>query len=364
MSKKSRDARAARQSVRAAPESSPTPWYKRVTTYVIVAVLTPLLAGAGNWLWTAHIQPAAERTIDPLKVNVVPVPQPEASPTVAPSPLRSPSSQASAPGSASASTSRSRAPGLTVGARQSFPPGAQWVFAGPLPIGSEASLYRAYGSPKSAADTTSVDTEALDNWATRGGAYNLEATEVRAVLQARSRPVTVVGVRARIVERRRIPATTVVVIPPQGGEDTIRTDLQLDRAEPTAGYFADHHIKLAPNESATLDVRAEALRSAVVWDLVLDVVADGRRTSLLVTRADGQHFRTAGWVDEQHHRSGPAGADDSPPPWQEYQHAIVFDVGALKVDQEGRPVRQDPAEVWKRCRGADLLKADARTCPG
>ncbi|WP_199512781.1 hypothetical protein [Nucisporomicrobium flavum] len=315
------------------------------------------LTAAGTGLWTV----VSDRATDALTVTTVSVPRPEPSPAF--TRHRSPSPSARVSASPSADVLPTRAPRSAAGAAQvSFPPGDQWVFDHALPAGAAASLYHAYGSPEQARSTNSVDTERLDAWATREGGYNVAATEVRVVLAAHNRPVEVVALRAHVIERRSIPATTVVYVPPQGADDTVRVDLRLDQAQPAAGYFADHHLNLGPNESETLDVRAEALESAVVWDLVLDVVADGELTRTVVTRADGRHFRTSGWADGRHHRTGPAGVDDSPAPWQRYRQAFVFDLTAQTYDQQGGLLRQDPAKVWRRCTGPGLLDGAVRPC--
>jgi hypothetical protein len=54
--------------------------------------------------------------------------------------------------------------------------------------------------------------------------------------------------------------------------------------------------------------------------------------------------------------------NDSPPPWRHYADTFVFNVSALRFDEQGRPLAQDPAKVWRHCRGADLDSEPPNEC--
>ena len=128
-------------------------------------------------------------------------------------------------------------------------------------------------------------------------------TELRVVLQGIDKPVVITDAHARILARNPIPASAWIAEYNEGGGDTIRTDLDLDRVNGSATYFRDHSISLQPGETVTIDLNAAANKSAVVWDLVFDVVLGGEQRTVTVTRARGLHFRTSpGAADDKYSR--------------------------------------------------------------
>jgi len=187
--------------------------------------------------------------------------------------------------------------------------------------------------------------DGIDQWALANGGYDVGMTQIRLVVQGIDKPVTIVNARARILGRVPVPTNTLIIELPQGGGDTIKTDLDLDKTnEASATYFANHSISLQPGESATIDLNAAVTQSAVVWDLVLDVVVEGEHRTVTVTRGPGLHFRTAAWSDGRQH-SNP---DDPAPPYGMYSHGFLYDVG---LPRPGRPADQPGG--WKSCVPSD-----------
>jgi hypothetical protein len=81
--------------------------------------------------------------------------------------------------------------------------------------------------------------------------------------------------------------------------EPIRNELDLDAVEPSSPFYRNHTVSIQPNELVTIDVEATVTTSAVVWDLVFDLVIGGQRRTMTVMRPDGSHFRTTAWSDHR-----------------------------------------------------------------
>jgi len=159
-------------------------------------------------------------------------------------------------------------------------------------------------------------------WVYDNGGFDLGVTRIRIVLQGRDQSVIITGARARIRERVVPPTGTMLFHSPEGDEENIDDHMDLDEAWPSSDHFVNHGVSIAPGESVTIDLTVSATKSAVVWDLVFDVVVQGERREVVVDRRIGSPFRTAGFADMRSH-----GADSGMPiPYGSYSSVYWFDI--------------------------------------
>lgn len=133
----------------------------------------------------------------------------------------------------------------------------------------------------------------LTRWVYERGGADIAQSVRRLTFQGVDRPVTIAGMRARVLDRTAVLSGTYVGVGLGGDEPPVRVDIDLDEDHPAAGFFADRVITIAPDENVVVDLVATANRSTVTWDLEIDFVAAGVRRTM--TLRSGKHFlRTTG----------------------------------------------------------------------
>jgi hypothetical protein len=294
-------------------------WSTRLAKWTITGIVAALLVGFGGWVWTTYGVSLVDRIAHrgPIAVEVQPRPHPASA---------SPSGNSSTGTIGSPSqpfNSRSPSVNHRLLATPGFPATA-WVFPQTLDSKSTIDTLSAIDASISGNGVGELQSDdGIDRWVLSHNGYDVGITEIRLVVQGLDKPAVIVNARAQILERHPIPTATMIMQLAQGGGDTIKTDLDLDRTRDTSStYFADHWVSLQPGESVTIDLNATVTKSAVVWDLLLDVVVEGKHETVAVTRAPGVPFRTGAWADRKHHGN----PDDSAPPYQMYSTGFLYDV--------------------------------------
>lgn len=138
------------------------------------------------------------------------------------------------------------------------------------------------------------------------GAFNLDSTYLLLDVQGNApNGVTIVGMRA-VVRNRAKPENGVHVICFGGGEvGRVGLFFNLDSAHPAALrvgqsgpprglYFAKKVVHLQPDEPFPFSITASAARSAVEWELKLDLLVNGEQRTETVEAPQGGPFRTSG----------------------------------------------------------------------
>ncbi|TMU93186.1 hypothetical protein [Streptomyces sp. DASNCL29] len=122
----------------------------------------------------------------------------------------------------------------------------------------------------------------------------------------RSHTIAITDIRAKIVKRTAPQdGGTLFITPSQGSEDAPLMGVSLDdpslRAREQGGnnyllrpYFDGHSITVTDGEVVTLLVKPSSYRDDVVYYLTLEIVVDGKKTTMAV--GNGHPFRTMGYA--------------------------------------------------------------------
>lgn len=173
---------------------------------------------------------------------------------------------------------------------------------------------------------TAPDGESI-HWMRSHGGADVNATYIRVILQGIDQPVRVLAIRAKVVQRSAVPAGTLLYVPPQGGEEDIHANLNLDQPNPMSTYFDSNTISILPDESVAVDVTAATHKYDVTWDLAIDYIAEGTQQTEIVRDQNGDDFRTTGMP------SGSTGAHD----FNLYADVWWFDTGNMSAPAKFRP---------------------------
>jgi hypothetical protein len=132
----------------------------------------------------------------------------------------------------------------------------------------------------------------FDSWLFSRGGASVGVTDLQLTLTGGSGTTIVQGICAEIVSRTKIMNGTLFFEPPQGGEGSIETALDLDAAEPCAKYFNGHYITLSQGEGAVVNIHVVAHSDTVTWELFLDAVVNGKHQYIPVNSKET--LRTTG----------------------------------------------------------------------
>jgi hypothetical protein len=120
-------------------------------------------------------------------------------------------------------------------------------------------------------------------------------------------PVLISGIRAHISKRAPPLSGTLIYLEPQGEGSNIQIGFDLDSPNPVArtfdqnmdmkeAYFANRHVSVKKGEQVVFAIRAYTSRCYCEWELLVDVVVDGKKETLTVK--DGKKsFRTTALTD-------------------------------------------------------------------
>jgi hypothetical protein len=152
-----------------------------------------------------------------------------------------------------------------------------------------------------AEDHPPPDIERSDGWKWffERGAYDVDASHLRLVLENVERePVVVTRIRAVVLRRDPSLVGAVVTSPPAGEKKITAIILNLDSATPEAKtregrlFFHRRYISLDHGETHVVRVEAGVRRDAVEWEVELTYVWRGATRTLRLDNG-GKPFRTA-----------------------------------------------------------------------
>lgn len=132
-----------------------------------------------------------------------------------------------------------------------------------------------------------IDGDSFDLWVYRNGGADAGASRRRIIIQGIDRKVVIIGIRADTLSRGPI-LNGCLLIPSSGGPDEpIVIKLDLDQKKPASTYFKKHVKYLGADESVAFDVVAQTTQKTVTWDLVIELVVDGKRRDMRVPSKSG-----------------------------------------------------------------------------
>lgn len=159
-------------------------------------------------------------------------------------------------------------------------------FALPMPL-TEEQWYatRARSDP--------ADEDYLNRWVYRHGGADIGESARRVTVLGKTGSLVITGVRAEVLQRAA-PLTGCLALVGAGIElEPIQAELNLDSDHPTAPYFVRTPVSVKRGESVVIDVYAKTTLSTVTWDLVIDLLVDGKKRPYRVSSEEGMLRTTA-----------------------------------------------------------------------
>jgi hypothetical protein len=150
-------------------------------------------------------------------------------------------------------------------------------------------------------EPTDSDDFAPARWAHRNGGSELGVIQRRVVFQAGEKGVVVNDVRARIVKRHTAPASVVKKPSFAVIQGITYAAIDLDSAQKEADtyelggeigspFFAAQTVALAPGESQTFNFYFMSSKCDCDFELVADVLVDGKQHDVVIRDRDGKPF--------------------------------------------------------------------------
>jgi hypothetical protein len=178
--------------------------------------------------------------------------------------------------------------------------GATWAIPQRLEVSSaEAPL-----------DFASSGIEAFDRWARSNGGTDVGVSHIKLVVTGRrNNPVLITGMRAHVLRRDEPLQQTLFWGASEGVADTINLGFNLDEVNPVARriaadlesleepYFANHAVTVGKGEQLVFNIVARTQRCDCLWEIVLDMVVDGKAVTMTV-KDDAEPFRVTALAPE------------------------------------------------------------------
>jgi hypothetical protein len=165
-------------------------------------------------------------------------------------------------------------------------------------------------SPEAPLDFASSGIEAFDRWVTSNGGIDVGVSHIKLVVTGRrNQPVVITGMNAHVLRRAEPLRKTLFWGASEGSADTINVGFNLDEVNPIARrvaedleslaepYFANHAVTVAKGEQLVFNIVARTDRCDCLWEIVLNMVVDGKAITMTV-RDTTEPFRVTAFAPE------------------------------------------------------------------
>jgi hypothetical protein len=177
-----------------------------------------------------------------------------------------------------------------------------------------------YGAPLLASDTKTYKQPQLDEigdsrsqWLLENNALNVGTMSLQLTLtSARNEPVTVLDMRAGIVERQPPSNGALIVTGSAGAPGEVALGFNLDDNAPVARtvenldditevpYFKMNTLQFNPGEQQTIQLTAQTKRYFVKWEIELRVLVGDKVITQTVRASNGSPFAITAALDDLH----------------------------------------------------------------
>jgi hypothetical protein len=150
------------------------------------------------------------------------------------------------------------------------------------------------------------------NWARDRGGVDADRTRLQlTVTNSGSNTALITGMRAKMISRRPVSQVVETTCPTQGEAEVYSVGMDLDKPQPYGIYDRNGESRrlnftVAAGELETFLVTADIKHGAAQWELVVDLVEDGDKRTIVVDDG-GKPFTTVtrptgavGWVLDPH----------------------------------------------------------------